>query len=345
MRRDHELSTHRIVSIALMGFLSSVLMLSEVNSFHAGVTSSSSSIGGWGLGADFKRITSTTLLSTRALTSNTSESTPDDDEGDSQSRGPANQASYETHKQSIPSQESSPSNACQQNSEPRILDKLSMPWSEVQGWALRDNLPRYTIVIPMESSRREDSALVFALWRTMLREVPELAGYPIDFLREKCDEMIARQETKIQVTPKLLPFLEDYIFASAGGVSGKVYGVPGLADGTRIETSAVTNVEVTLPQGFVRTSDGKAAYELGRPMREGVLEVSGLTKEPLSTAMTGPFEILKTVNNGVAGVTDGVGEDGDGMLVRLGVSTGILLAGATAINMLSHHLTVNVFWV
>ena len=38
-------------------------------------------------------------------------------------------------------------------------------------------------------------------------------------------------------------------------------------------------------------------------------------------------------------------EDGDGMLLRLGALSGVLLAGATAINMLSHHLTVNVFWV
>ena len=33
------------------------------------------------------------------------------------------------------------------------------------------------------------------------------------------------------------------------------------------------------------------------------------------------------------------------MLVNLGASTAILLGGATAFNMLQHHLTVNVFWV
>jgi len=38
-------------------------------------------------------------------------------------------------------------------------------------------------------------------------------------------------------------------------------------------------------------------------------------------------------------------KDPDGYLVKLGASTGLLLAGATAVNMLSHHLTVNVFWV
>jgi hypothetical protein len=33
------------------------------------------------------------------------------------------------------------------------------------------------------------------------------------------------------------------------------------------------------------------------------------------------------------------------MLTTLGATTAILLGGATAVNMLSHHLTVNVFWV
>jgi hypothetical protein len=140
--------------------------------------------------------------------------------------------------------------------------------------------------------------------------------------------------------------LEDYTFATAGGVSGKVFGVPGLADGTRIETSAVTNIEVTLPQGFVRTSDGKAAYELGRPQREEFSDDAmnkdlQQTKATLRSAKKGSYELLKTVNEAAPEVM----EDADGMLLRLGASTGILLAGATAVNMLSHHLTVNVFWV
>jgi hypothetical protein len=228
--------------------------------------------------------------------------------------------------------------------EQTAVDTYDMPWFEVQDWALRYNLPKYTIMIPLETSGNEKSALVFALWRTMLKEVPELAGYPLDFLQGICDQQIAKKDSKLQVTPQLLPYLEDYTFAPAGGVSGKVYGVPGLADGTRIETSAVTNVEVTLPQGFVRTSDGKAAYELGRPLREAFSETDDLAKQSLSTATAGSMELLKTVKNVGAGVPDAL-EDADGMLVRLGISTGILLAGATAINMLSHHLTVNVFWV
>ena len=249
----------------------------------------------------------------------------------------------------------SSSNTFRKHGEQKVLqDKYSMPWSDAQDWALRDNLPKYTIMIPLENSVTEkDSALVVALWRTMLSEIPELAGYPIDFLREKCQQHIASNEDSTtnqqQLTPQLLPYLDDYSFAAAGGVSGKVYGIPGLADGTRIETSAVTNVEVTLPRGFVRTSDGKAAYELGRPMRnDGFSEAptSDLAKKSLSTAATsGSFELLKTVKNAAGSAVPELGEGSDELLVRLGINTGILLAGATAMNMLSHHLTVNIFWV
>ena len=36
---------------------------------------------------------------------------------------------------------------------------------------------------------------------------------------------------------------------------------------------------------------------------------------------------------------------GDDLLIRLGATTGIVLVGAMALNILSHHMTVNVFWV
>lgn len=233
------------------------------------------------------------------------------------------------------------------------IDQLAMPWSEVQDWALRDNLPKYTIMIPIESpstigtkSKPKDNTIVFALWRTMLKEVPELAGYPIEFLQEVHSHQISSNRTTMQVTPQLLPYLEDYTFVPAGGVSGKVYGVPGLADGTIIQTSAVSSIEVTLPQGFVRTLDGKAAYELGRPQREDYsFSINNNKLQPatmaIGSAATSSYELLRSVE----GVSPSVVEDADGMLLRLGATTGILLAGATAINMLSHHLTVNVFWV
>lgn len=297
------------------------------------------------------------LHSTAAPSSSSSETFPDEDSNN--------------HKSEASEVNSKPANSKQvilekfpQHTKRSPVDRLSMPWSEVQDWALRDNLPKYTIVIPLEvpnksghfgSAEDDDDegaaatagTLVFALWRTMLKEVPELAGYPLDFLQEVHSKQISNNDTKMQVTPGLLPYLEDYTFASAGGVSGNVYGVPGLADGTRIETSAVTNIEVTLPQGFVRTSDGKAAYELGRPQRQEFLngatgdKLNLAARTSLGVARSGSYELLQTIKSAAPDTV----EDADGMLLRLGASTGILLAGATAINMLSHHLTVNVFWV
>lgn len=226
-------------------------------------------------------------------------------------------------------------------------EKLDMPWSDTQNDALRDNLAKYTVSIPLknddEDESKEQQSQVFALWRTMVKDVPEIAGYPINFLQKMHARQIQNSETLLEVTPGLLPYLDDYEFAAAGGVSGKIYGVPGLADGARIETSEVTNIEVTLPQGFVRTSDGLAAYEVGRPKRE---EFSSSIDSPsASSAVRTGGELLKNVAN-TAGTMEKVNvDDADGMLVRLGATTGILLAGATAVSMLSHHLTVNVFWV
>ncbi len=295
------------------------------------------------------------LFSTTAPSSKISETLPDDDDSD--------QADHkEMSKNTKPStvsaamMESGGKDGVQNHEfldhtkQRTVITPLAMPWSEVQDWALRDNLPKYTIMVPLESSnniasRPEGNTLVFALWRTMLNEVPELAGYPIDFLQEVHAQQVSHNETRMLVTPQLLPYLEDYSFAAAGGVSGKVYGVPGLADGTRIETSAVSNIEITLSQGFVRTSDGKAAYELGRPQQDDLSQPSSnnllRAKSVLGSATVGSYELLRNVNVATPEVLD----DADGMLLRLGASTGILLAGATAINLLSHHLTVNVFWV
>lgn len=257
------------------------------------------------------------------------------------------------------------SQAIEKKDDDKQKKNLSMPWSDIQEWALRDNLPKYTVMIPLigtaisgggeghkkEGENDNERTNVYVLWRTMLKEVPEIAGYPIDFLQErqmgqvkqmKSESAGATSET-IQVASTVLPYLEDYEFTSAGGVSGKVYGVPGLADGTRIETSPVSSVEVTLPKGFIRTSDGLVAYELGRPMRE---EYSTVSSTVADTVQSNSSKLLKSVKNvDVGSVVPQTTEDADGMLLRLGASTGILLAGATAINLLSHHLTVNVFWV
>ena len=269
----------------------------------------------------------------------------------------------------------SPSNEKAVDDEPTLNNKLSeddedaddwsMPWSNNQDWALRDNLPKYTVHIPLVKGGKK-VMVKCALWKTMSQEVTEIAGYPLDFLQNMYSRQ-AEQDTKhdkseggdeqnagndIDTTaPAVLPYLDLFEFTSSGGALGNVYGVPGLADGTRIETSPVDKVQETLPKGYIRTMDGSAAYELGRPVSSDVTVSIGGSTAVAAAATTGT--LLKTVANASAksgkaivnAAASEVDEDADQMLVRLGASTAILLAGAVAVNMLSHHLTVNVFWV
>lgn len=239
------------------------------------------------------------------------------------------------------------------------------PWSDMQQYALRDSLPKYTIRIPIKEKKslsskksQEDTVIsTFALWKNLQNDVPELAGYPIDFLQDRYEAMQLEEQKKSTsgddsnagtikmveppMAPGVLPYLQDYEFSSGGGICGYVYGMDGMSDGSRIETSAVKNIKESLPKGFIQTSDGYASFELGNPLQtdEATITKPSLAKdlsvEGISNIAT--TDQMRSLMNGV--------EDGDGMLLRLGALSGIMLAGATAFNMLSHHLTVNVFWV
>ncbi|KAI2504604.1 hypothetical protein MHU86_9816 [Fragilaria crotonensis] len=223
-------------------------------------------------------------------------------------------------------------------------DTFSLPWTDFQAWALRDNILKYIISIPREGS---DEPTVYALWRTMSREVIELSGYPVDTLQEKY---------KLQVTndpgssvsgcdsPGALPLLDEYEFQITGGLSGRVYGIPGVAEGTRIETTSVTQVQLTIPLGYVLTEDASVAYELGTPYREISYSLDGMDRSKIGSLASGVGQAAGDLVKGAMSPNMN-SVPGDDMLVRLGASTAILLTGATALNMLSHHLTVNVFWV
>lgn len=124
----------------------------------------------------------------------------------------------------------------------------------------------------------------------------------------------------------------------------------GLRDGTNIETASVGQVEVTIPLGYVLTEGDGVAYELGKPLvqEEEAYSMDGVTKKAIRTAGSLSSQATSTVSETIrqrGAPTVGTEEDPNSMLVRLGASTGLLLAGATAMSMLSHHLTVNVFWV
>ena len=231
-----------------------------------------------------------------------------------------------------------------------------MPWGDLQSFALHDNLPKYVVVIPIPG--KKDKYGTFALWRSLIKDSVELAGYEVDYVRRRYEADVKTREDwkgyrigdggdsmEFGTAPGELPLLESFEFHPDGGVSGLSYGLPGIADGVSIRTTAVTDIEKTVIMGYVRTADGSAAYELGSPagsiysedMRQNMLE---------NVARTAGTLMRSGVPPAVVPASAGGGSDAmDSNLVNLAGTTAMLLAAASAVGMLSHHLTVNVFWV
>ena len=230
-----------------------------------------------------------------------------------------------------------------------------MPWGDLQSFALRDNLPKYVVVIPIPG--KKDKYGTFALWRSLIKDSVELAGYEVEYVRRRYEADVKTREDwkgyrigdggdskEFGTAPRAMPLLESFEFHPDGGVSGLSYGLPGIADGVSVRTTAVTDIEKTVIMGYVRTADGSAAYELGSPagsiysedMRQNMLE---------NVARTAGNLMRGGVPAAVPASAGGGGDTMDSNLVNLAGTTAVLLACASAVGMLSHHLTVNVFWV
>ena len=267
---------------------------------------------------------------------------------------------------------------------------LDMPWSDIQTWALMDNLPKFTAFIPSTTngSGEDTKSKRYAMWRTITREIPELAGYPIPFLRKMHQRTLQqrRQQQRsidtngadgnneqVYETPGVLPMVDNFEFTSNGGMIGRAYGLPGIADGTIIETPSLDSPEKTVPLGYVMTRGGEDedgnikvgfSYELGTcatttpmPSSSSYYSLDGTER---SAALAAAARRLVSEDGGRAGAAavgdmakkmavagSGLLTDNDSNqdLVYLGGATAMLLASATAVGMLSHHLTVNIFWV
>lgn len=219
--------------------------------------------------------------------------------------------------------------------------RYDLPWSEMQQWALRDQLSKFTVQVPAVFGGKE-TIRVFTLWRTMVEEVPELSGYPLSFLLDRQAELMERNETNIRTTLEILPYLDEYEFEPNGGLVGSVYGVRGVADGTRIRTTSVGEVKTTIPKGFVCTEDGTVIYELGSPAGD-TYSLDGTSKIEKFSKISKAAQFRTSISR----VSNPFDEDPilDSDLIRLGGLTAILLGGALAVETLSHHLTINVFWV
>jgi hypothetical protein len=211
----------------------------------------------------------------------------------------------------------------------------------------------YTIQIEVTDSKTQRPTIrAYALWRTLTNELPEFSGYPISFLAGRYRELLRLESQRvesnaIQAPTELLPFLDEFEFTESGGLAGRAFGVVGVADGTRIETTPVGNVPVTVPKGFVTTEDG-LLYELGRPVRSTASD--GFTLDAVRT--TG----LRVAEKGrdatawpslLTGLKPDPGPRGswDPDLVQFGALTTFVIGGALAFETLQHHLTVNIFWV
>lgn len=238
------------------------------------------------------------------------------------------------------------------------VERDDMPWSNVQQWALEDNITKFTVTLPSSKKR-------YAMWRTMAREVTELAGYPIPFLVKmherslKVDDDNKRMNSTGETTPGILPMVDDFEFASNGGVVGRGYGIPGIADGTRINTPPLVSVEQTIPLGYVTTEEDELgvsfSYELGICASNSVYSLDGTERSSaLLSARRLVLEGAVDSSKRLADVAKDMQVSGSGLLsdaesnrdlAYLGGATAMLLASATAVGMLSHHLTVNVFWV
>jgi hypothetical protein len=147
--------------------------------------------------------------------------------------------------------------------------------------------------------------------------------------------------------------LDDFEFSLEGGIVGKIYGLAGVADGSRIQTSSLVQAERTVPLGYVTAlnDDGVGlSYELGTMMK--TTSTNSLPSSEYSLVNTAVSAAL--VPRQIVDVTKGVMKTGSSLLTDdeanrdlayIGGTTAAVLALASAVGALSHHLTVNVFWV
>ena len=207
-----------------------------------------------------------------------------------------------------------------------------MPWGDFQQWAMKDYLAKYTVQVHLEQDGR-DTLQAFTLWRSLSNDVTALSGYPLKFLVDRYKDM--REELNIKTSTEILPYLDGFAFESDGGVSGRAYGIAGVAEGTRIQTTPVAGVETTLQKGYILTKEG-IVYELGLPATSETYSLDGRTKMAERAASS-----IQSAASDIQ-LADVVGNQ---ELVKLGALTAIVISGAWAMEALSHHLTVNVFWV
>jgi hypothetical protein len=228
-------------------------------------------------------------------------------------------------------------------------------WSEWQEWAMQDNVPKFLITIPPPQSTVVDPPQKFILWRNMVRDVPEFHGYTAPLIRSMYVQRRRKLDSEDADVPPILPLIEQFTFEPNRGMSGIVYGFQGIADGTRITTPPLYDLHQTIQLGYVYTrEEGKSgpvlAYEIGSPSQhqyeEGNLWLDILRRRRQKQVL---LPINSSSSLGGTPLQEGTmlfrEENGPNNLGSLVSITAIVLGTATAANILSHHLTVNIFWI
>lgn len=238
-------------------------------------------------------------------------------------------------------------------------DMLTLPWSDMQEWALKDNISKYTITIPTKNvnvNNNDNNNYSFILWNTMINEVTELHGYSISYLSTKLKYINTNTDTNMNQNMDMdmnmasVPYMTNYEFVTNGGIKGEVYNKEGIADGSIIITNPLMNVRNTLPNGYVQTISNNdndtigIIYELGYALSNN--NGKQQQQQQYSSMM---LQSLSNVNNNImtTATTNANTENNDifDLVKNVGGVTAIALGSGIVYNLLTHHLTVNVFWV
>jgi hypothetical protein len=249
--------------------------------------------------------------------------------------------------------------------------KLEAKLTDMQILSLNSKISKFMVQHTANASKEspDQRKKMVVLWRNLQDDTPELAGFPIPYLSECVRSMIHLSHPSIIATLEnvsdvdktnetfvdwdtVVPYLDAYTFEAGGGVSGLAYGVTGVADGTKICTTPVGDLRTTIPRNYIQTSDGYL-YELGRPSFAGdsvvqttpqAYSLIGATKKWFRD---GKVAASLMVNNAGVSNIDKKSRDFtiDPELFKLAGLTTLVLFCAAAMESLSHHLTVNVFWV
>lgn len=202
--------------------------------------------------------------------------------------------------------------------------------TEAQRQALQRQIPKYTIAVPEEiSGEQQQQYCRYILWRNLLLHTPELAGYPVSFVVDQA-LLLDINENLPPSCQTTLPYL-DQVEIRDGGIAGNVYGLVGVADGTEISTPPLVHLPPR-QQYYIQVDNGGVVYELGEWKKHDDVTAAGIeattTKSRLTT--TTPPSSTTWLDRDV---------------VHLAGLSAITLAAGWAMETLSHHLTVNIFWV